>query len=467
MGNTVDGLVSGMDTTTIIKSMMQIEAAPQTALKTKVSTAQTVVASYLSVNSKLAALQSAGDDLGQLSTWRAITPTSSSTAVTATAVGGTDTVSGAVTFNVKSLARSQASTMRVGTSYTVEPAIPADPLVPTDHGTPAKTIFEPLNVPDTLSISVGGAPAVDIDVSKDKSAKGIAAAVNAAGLGVKASLVKLSETDSMLQFNGTKSGLASVFTILPPPPDEDLKAASFDGSGVLNTTEATEAWIQVGDPSQGGYDIKGNTNTFTGLLPGVTLTATKEQDGITVTTVPDVSGMAAKFQALVDAANATLAEVATQTAYDPSTKTGSPLTGDFTVRQMGQSLLGTVSQGQVGIGSLRKFGVELSKNGQQLTFNAKAFTDAYNADPDSIKAAGIALGDRFEALAKKQVANVTSSITGRNNQIGSMNLQIDNWDVRLAAKQLSLSKTYSDLETALGKLKNQSTWLSGQISSLA
>jgi flagellar hook-associated protein 2 len=48
-----------------------------------------------------------------------------------------------------------------------------------------------------------------------------------------------------------------------------------------------------------------------------------------------------------------------------------------------------------------------------------------------------------------------------------MNLQIDNWDVRLAAKQLSLSKTYSDLETALGKLKNQSTWLSGQISSLA
>jgi flagellar hook-associated protein 2 len=461
MGNTVDGLVSGMDTTTIIKSMMQIEAAPQKALKTKVSTAQTVVASYQSVNSKLAALKAAGDDLGQLSTWRAIKPTSSSTAVTATAVGGTDTVSGAVTFDVKSLARSQASAMQVDTSYTVEPAIPADPSNPLDHGTPAKTVFEDLPVPNTISVSVGGAPAVNIDVSQDRSAKGIAAAINAAGLGVKASLVKLSETKSVLQFNGTKSGLASVFTI------SDLDSGSNDGNGVVTTTEATEAWIQVGDPSHGGYDIKGNTNTFTGLMPGVTLTATKEEDGITVTTVPDVSGMAAKFQALVDAANATLTEVATQTAYDPSTKIGSPLTGDFTVRQMGQSVLSSVSQGQAGIGSLSKIGVELSKNGQQFVFNAQKFTDAYNADPDSIKAAGIKLGDTFEALATKQVANVAASITGRNNVIGSMNLQIDNWDVRLAAKQLSLSKTYSDLETALGKLKNQSTWLSGQISSLA
>jgi flagellar hook-associated protein 2 len=464
MGNTVDGLVSGMDTTTIIKSMMQIEAAPQTALKNKVSKAQTVVASYQSVNSRLAAVKAAGADLGQLSTWRAITPTSSSTAVTATAIGGTDTVSGSITFDVKSLARPQASTMRVGTSYTVEPAIPADPLVPTDHGTPARTVFEPLNVPDTISISVGGAPAVDIDVSHDKSAKGIASAINAAGVGVKASLVKISETESMLHFNATKNGLANAFTILP---ELDLTAASSDGNGVVTTAEASDSLIRVGDPSHGGYELTGSTNTFTGLMPGVTLTATKEEDGITVTTVPDVSGMAAKFQALVDAANATLAEVATQTAYDPSTKTGSPLTGDFAVRQMGQSLLGTVSQGQVGIGSLSKFGVELSKNGQQFVFNAKAFTDAYNADPDSIKAAGIKLGDTFRALATKQVTNVTASMTGRNNVIGSMNLQIDNWDVRLAAKQLSLSKTYSDLETALGKLKNQSTWLSGQISSLA
>jgi flagellar hook-associated protein 2 len=133
---------------------------------------------------------------------------------------------------------------------------------------------------------------------------------------------------------------------------------------------------------------------------------------------------------------------------------------------MSQSILSAVSMGQKGIGSLSALGVQLDKFGK-LTFNAEKFTGAYNANPDSIKAAGIALGDTFEALATKQVANVTSSVTGRKNIIDSMNQQISNWDVRLVAKQLSLSKTYSDLETALGKLKNQSTWLSGQISSLS
>jgi flagellar hook-associated protein 2 len=465
MGSTVDGLISGMDTTSIIASMMQIEAAPQKALKTKVSTAQTVVASYQSVNSKLAALKSAGDDLGQLSTWRAIKPTSSSTAVTATAVGGTDTATGSVTFDVKSLARAQSSTLRVGTTSSVVPAVPADPLDPTDHGTPAKTVFEALDVPDTITVNVGAAAPLNVDVSQDKSAKGIAAAINRAGVaaGVKVSLVKISDTESVLQFNGIKSGADNSFTI------DGLENAGSPGNAWVTTIPASDAKLVIhgaGDPEVGGYELTSSTNTFTALMPGITLTATKMEDGVTVSAASDVSGIAAKFQALVDAANASLTEVAAQTAYDPSTKTGSPLTGDFLVRQMGQSILSAVSQGQTGIGSLSKVGVQLDKTGK-LTFDAEKFAAAYNADPDLIKTAGIALGDTFETLATKQVANVTSSITGRNDLIGSMNAQIDNWDVRLAAKQLSLSKTYSDLESALGKLKNQSTWLSGQISSLA
>jgi flagellar hook-associated protein 2 len=457
MGSTVDGLISGMDTTSIIASMMQIEAAPQKALKTKVSTAQTVVASYRSVNSKLAALKSGGDDLGQLSTWRAIKPTSSSTAVIATAVGGIDTVTGSVTFDVKSLAHAQSSTLRVSTAVVDDPA---------DVSDPPKTIVQPLDVPDTIQINVGSdGSSMVIDVSQDKTAKGIAAAINRAGAaaGVKVSLVKISDTESVLQFNGIKTGADNAFTI------DGLENAGSAGNAWVTTVPATDAQLVihgVGEPELGGYELTSNTNTFTALMPGVTLTASKLEDGVTVSAASDVSGIAAKFQALVDAANASLTEVAAQTAYDPSTKTGSPLTGDYLVRQMGQAILSAVSQGQTGIGSLSKVGVQLDKSGK-LTFDAEKFTAAYNADPDSIKTAGIALGDTFEALATKQVANVTSSITSRNNLIGSMNQQIDNWDVRLAAKQLSLSKTYSDLETALGKLKNQSTWLSGQISSLA
>jgi flagellar hook-associated protein 2 len=449
MASTVDGLVSGLDTTTMIASMMQIESQPRTMLLTKVATAVTVINSYQSVNSKIAALKTAGDDIGQLSTWRAIKPASSSSSVIATAVGGVDTATGAVMFDVKSLARPQSSTMRVGT------ALVPDPLDST------KTVAQPLDVPDMLSITVGSGAAVQVDVSKDKSAKGIAAAINAAGAGVKASLVKISDTESVMQFNGTKTGADNAFTIDGLEP-----AASADGNGMVTTAEASFAKLQIGDLARGGYELTSSTNTFTGLMPGVTLTVGKVEDGVTISTAPDVTGMAAKFQTLVDAANAALTEVSAQTAYDPSTKVGSPLTGDFMVRQMSQSILSAVSQGQSGIGSLSKLGIQLDKTGK-ISFDSAKFTAAYEADPDSIKAAGIKLGDTFEALAGKQASNVTTAITSRNSIIDSMNLQIGNWDVRLVAKQASLQKTYTNLETALGKLKNQSTWLSGQISSLS
>jgi flagellar hook-associated protein 2 len=49
---------------------MTVEAAPQDRLKTKVSTAQTAVTSYQSVNSKISTFKSAGDALSQLSSWR-------------------------------------------------------------------------------------------------------------------------------------------------------------------------------------------------------------------------------------------------------------------------------------------------------------------------------------------------------------------------------------------------------------
>ncbi len=107
-----------------------------------------------------------------------------------------------------------------------------------------------------------------------------------------------------------------------------------------------------------------------------------------------------------------------------------------------------------------------SRDGQ-LTFDAAKFTAAYNADPAGIQQAGIGLADNFEAMADKQSLSVTAVITGRKNEIDTINDQISNWDVRLAAKREALQKQYADLETALGKLKDQSSWLSGQLSGLS
>jgi flagellar hook-associated protein 2 len=57
-------------------------------------------------------------------------------------------------------------------------------------------------------------------------------------------------------------------------------------------------------------------------------------------------------------------------------------------------------------------------------------------------------------------------ITSGNATITDLNDRISDWDVRLATRQRSLQKQFTAMETALGKLRNQSSWLSGQLAAL-
>ncbi|MEV6629812.1 flagellar filament capping protein FliD [Actinoplanes sp. NPDC051470] len=429
MGSTVDGLVSGLSTSSMISQLMQIEAAPQNRLKTKVSGAESMVTSYQSVNTKLAALKTASEDLAKPATWRSIKPTSSSTSVTAAATpNAAATQTGSLTFDVKQLAKAQISTARVDSDADLAPGGSI-----------------------TISFDDGSDP-VTIDLTdQPRNAQGISDAINGAGLSVKASVVKTSTGDSVLQMTAAKTGVAGSFTV--GGLDADLKTAAV----------AQDAMLQVGGADEdGGYTVTSSTNTFTDLMTGVTLTATKEENNVTIGVTSDIGGMTDKIKAMVDAANAVISEVTKQTKYDATTKSGAALSSEFMVRQISQSVMSAVSQGQADIGSLSKLGVQLEKDGT-LTFAKEAFEASYAADPDKIKNAGMGMADTFKAVSQKQTANITNAITGRKSFIDSMNAQIDHWDVRLDQRREALTKQYASLETALSNLKSQSSYLSSQL----
>ena len=48
----------------------------------------------------------------------------------------------------------------------------------------------------------------------------------------------------------------------------------------------------------------------------------------------------------------------------------------------------------------------------------------------------------------------------------SLNSEIADWNNRLQLRQQTLQRQFTNLETALGKMKNQSNWLAGQIAGL-
>ena len=50
----IDGLISGIETSAMIKQLMDIEARPQVLLKTRVSSTQTFVTALQNLNTKIA-----------------------------------------------------------------------------------------------------------------------------------------------------------------------------------------------------------------------------------------------------------------------------------------------------------------------------------------------------------------------------------------------------------------------------
>ncbi|MBI1758578.1 MAG: flagellar filament capping protein FliD [Actinobacteria bacterium] len=425
----VDGLVSGLNTTQIIAKLMQVEARQQTALKGKVAAEQARVSALQSVNTKLAAVQSAADTLTQSSAWKAVTASSSSTAVTATATSGTAT--GSLTFDVTGLAKAHALTV----------SLPGAALAVPGSG---------------IDVSIGGAPPTHLTLGTD-DADGVVQAINDANLGVRATLIT-TDQGSLVQLAATAAGAASSFTV------SGLSAAP----AVL--VQGSDAQITVGNPLAGGYTVSSPTSTFSGLIPGVTLTTSALQAGVTVSVTPNPSTIADSMQALVTAANAALTEIGNQSAYGTN-GTNAPLAGTQAIRQIQQSLLGSVSSGSVDYGSYATIGIQLDSNGQ-LAFDRATFLSAYGADPTTTQgtvASGLAAQLKAVAAAATDPTSgsVTLTIQGANDAVRSLNDHIADWTARLGARQAALQRQFSTLEVALGRLRNQSSWLSGQLSGLA
>ena len=448
MGSTIDGLVSGLSTSSLISSLMQVEAAPQTTLKGKVTKQQTALNSYQSMNSKLAALETAAQNMQKLSTWRAVAPTSSSTAVTAVATSSNNNATGTVTFDVTRLAQAQVSTIDA----------------------PAATTDILSGNPSSINVTVAGVVTA-VPINGDQSLQGVANALNNSATGLKATVVTGlvgGVQRSILQINGPKTGAANNFSI-----------AGLSGSySLANITAAQDAELKIGGASAGAYSVTSDTNQFDKLIAGTSITVSKVETGVTVGATTDTKAIADMMQKVVDAANTALSEVKTQTKTTTGTTggkttvTGGPLSGDFMIRQISDKILSTVSNGlsttngdPVNYGSLSKLGIDLTSDGS-MKFDATKFTSAYTADPTAVKAAASAFAAKVEKVADNQQINVGNVITSRTTMIKNLNDQISQWDVRLSTRQAALQKQFSNLETSLSSMQSQSNWLSGQLAGL-
>ena len=432
--SSISGLVSGLDTTSIIDQLMSIEAQSQNTLKTRLTTQQSTLKSLQDLNSKLGALATQAKGLGTTAAWQPLTATSSSTAVQATATTGTSPGS----FDVQ--------VVRTATTHSLTFATTA---TSTDHVT---------GTTDNVVLTVNGTPTT---LTTDGTLSGLVSALNASGTGVRAGTVRLDDGTQRLSVRAATSGAAAAFTL-----------TAEDGTDLLGgaTVQAgQDAAITIGPDT-----LHSATNTFANAVPGLSMTISAAAVGTTVSVAvsTDTGKVRDQVKGLVDAVNAALTQMDTVTASGTRTTTGGALAGDPVVASVRGALVDAVFPADGS--SLAAYGLQTDRDGK-LVFDATAFEAAYAADPATVSAA---LGGSTTSGFAGRVASITrsasdpysgsltSEVTGSNTMIRELQDSISDWDTRLALKRQSLTAQFTALETALSQMQSQSSWLSSQLASL-
>lgn len=364
---TISGAASGLDTASLINSLVSVQTNQQTQLKNQQSTVQQRSTALASLGSALSALGTTTAELAKTDAWKGASVTSSSSSVSASV---TATTSGSLTFDVTALAAAHSviSTSSVAATSTV---VASGPITLTAQDG------------STRSVDVGGGTLGEV-----------VNAVNGAKAGVTAAAVKVGPGSYRLQLTATASGEASRFTV------DGLDG--FDGTAVL--TQGSDAQLTVGTDSAASYTVTSATNTFADLMPGVSFTVGKKETGVTVSARLDGSSVADKLNSLVTQANNILTSIDAGTAYDAAKKTSGVLAGEGSVRTLRQNLLSSVS-------GIAAPGVDVTRDGR-LKFDRQAFLDAYAKDPDGVaKAFGYSGGLTAAAPAQDTSARISSALT--------------------------------------------------------
>ncbi len=442
----IDGLVSGLKTADLIKSLIAVEGQPRTLLLQKQSKTTSMISALQALNTKVASLTTAAQSAAKADSWAKTAATSTATSVTATTSASAQPSS--LTFTVDKVAQSQSTLFTLPGSYDTE-----------------KPTFTITRGGETTTIT-----------ALDASMPEVLEAFNAEGTGVKATSVNVGTADApqyMIQLTGTEPGAANAFSV--------SVATGADGSGSTALTgeevrAASDAQITLFPGTSAARAVTSGTNAFSSVLTGVDIVVTAvEKDPVTLTVARDQAAQKGLAQGLVSNLNLVLSEISSRTQSTTSTAedggtiiSGGLFSGNATIRSLQQQLqsLGSMPVGGV---SPSEVGISIGRDGS-FTFDEAVFTAALTADPAKVQTVVSGVAQRLADLGKGASDSIDGSLTSQIKSEQAINedlgRQIESWDDRLARRQSNLERTYANLEVQLSSLSSQSSWLAGQLATL-
>jgi len=407
------GVGSNLDVTSIVNALMQVEQAPLNDLNQKEASYDAQLSAYGTVKGALSSLQSALATLNSLSTFQATSVTASDTSIVTASADSSATL-GSYAVQVAQLAQAQ-TLVTAGQASTTQSI---------GSGTPTTITFQFGTITGgTLSngtysgatFTQDGTAAsgtVTIDSTND-SLQGIRDAINAADIGVTASIVNDgSGSPYRLLLQSSSTGAASSMNITVSGDAALAGLLSYDPSATQNLTQVVAA--QSAQLSVNGFNLTSSSNTVNGAIQGVTFNLAKT-GSTTVTIAQDSSGASAAVQAFVSAYNTLVSTISQVASYDPTTQKGGPLLGDAalqTIQAQLRNILGAAIPGSTGgLSSLAQIGVSFQQDGT-LTLNTSQLQAALSAGASNVARLFTSLGNTTDSLVS-YVSSTADTVPGR------------------------------------------------------
>lgn len=365
MGLSSAGIGSGLDVNSIVSSLMAVEQKPLTALTTKQTEYKAKLSAFGSIQSGIAAFQTTLKKLSDTKNLQTVTTTPADTTVLG-ASGGAGAVPGDYSIEVTQLAQSQklASAGQLNAQ-----AVVGTGTLTFDFGTISGGTLGTNGKYTGAGFASNGAGSKSVTIdSSHNTLNGIRDAINAAGIGVTASVINDgSNTPYRLALSNSQTGEASSMKISVSGDAALGNLLNHDPSSsqaLTQTVAAQNAQLKVD-----GLAISKASNSVSDVVPGVTLTLKKTNAGspTNLAVTRDTAAVKANVQEFVDGYNKLTGSLKSLTSYDMSSKKGAALYGDSSVRNMlGQLrglVTGTISGGASSLTRLSDAGVSYQADG--------------------------------------------------------------------------------------------------------
>ena len=442
MGVTVDGMVSGLDTTSIIEAYVAVAGASTETLREQQSNLETRRSLLQSFNSLLEDIQTIVSDYSDPSDLRMVTANSTDEEVL-TVTAATGGQPGTFDIDVVSLAQSE---MEVSNGFDSQ----------TDD------VF----TGGSMTISVAGADpptVIDIDAANgNTSLSGLADYINDNVDGVQAYVLDDGADAGNYHLVVSSEDTGSSQTI-------EMVTGGITGAA-LSFTEAISA--QDAELSIAGLSVYSESNTFEDVIPGLTFEARSEGSSV-VTVAPDSEGVLETVQSFVDAYNQAMSFVDSYTGLDAS-ENASVLAGESVLRSV-QAALQSSMAGAYAVGDLQgtsMLGFSTQQDGT-IELDSDKFLSALSDHPVDVM--GILAGEdglfqsldgRLDVIVDPDEGTIAIRTESLDDQIQGFEDQIAADESRLEMYEDTLRQQFTNLEMTLAELQSMSSFVTSLFASM-